>query len=153
MIDIINKVIIFEDGTEIESKFDGFDCKSIRFFEDFKNGMAVTFENLKEGDYSKFLTVLFNKLDCCQLDFRGYKIYKNRYSYERLSIPTCLTSSDSLKEEEVLDRLKEAWNLFTELERQHPDELDDFADGIHKCQYVLGMRIARDNKPDLFSKK
>lgn len=42
------------------------------------------------------------------------------------------------------------WNEFVKLDSQHPDEQRDFADGIHKCQYIIGMRIARDGRPDLF---
>ena len=32
-------------------------------------------------------------------------------------------------------------------------ELNDFSDGIHKCQYVIGMRYAREHRPDLFPMK
>lgn len=54
------------------------------------------------------------------------------------------------KEEQILKKLADCWNEFTELKQQHPSETDDFLNGIHKCQYVLGMRIARDSRPDLF---
>ena len=57
------------------------------------------------------------------------------------------------KEEKILEHLTQAYNLFTELDKQHPDELNDFAEGIHKCQYVLGMRYAREHRPDLFPMK
>lgn len=53
-------------------------------------------------------------------------------------------------EEEILKHLVQAYNLFAELDSQHPNEKEDFCDGIHKCQYVLGMRIAREYRPDLF---
>ena len=56
-------------------------------------------------------------------------------------------------EEEILTDLVNAWNKFRKLESQHPDELEDFANGIHKCQYVLAMRFARESRPDLFPKK
>lgn len=56
----------------------------------------------------------------------------------------------NIKEEEIVDILSNAFNEFIKLESQHPDELRDFADGIHKCQYVLGMRIAREHCPDIF---
>lgn len=49
--------------------------------------------------------------------------------------------------------LTECWNEFCKLEGQHPDETNDFKDGIHKCQYVLGMRFARKYRPDLFYTK
>jgi hypothetical protein len=54
------------------------------------------------------------------------------------------------KEIEILDYLTKAWNKFLKLKRQHPDEERDFADGIHKCQYLIGMRFARDYAPDIF---
>lgn len=54
------------------------------------------------------------------------------------------------KEKEILNCLVDAWNKFIQLDRQHPGEHNDFADGINKCQYVLGMRIARRTVPDVF---
>ena len=55
-----------------------------------------------------------------------------------------------MSEDDVLNQLVEAWNNFCKLDRQHPDEMRDFADGIHKCQYVLAMRYARKHRPDIF---
>ena len=46
--------------------------------------------------------------------------------------------------------LADCWNEFCKLEIQHPDEVNDFKNGIHKCQYVLGMRFAREYKPNIF---
>ena len=60
---------------------------------------------------------------------------------------------DQQEEETILKHLSKAFNLFSKLDKQHPDELNDFADGIHKCQYVIGMRYAREHRPDLFPKK
>ena len=53
-------------------------------------------------------------------------------------------------EEKVMKHLVNAINEFNKLESQHPNEKYDFIDGIHKCQYVLAMRYAREYKPDLF---
>jgi len=55
--------------------------------------------------------------------------------------------------DDILLHLAKAWNIFLKLDRQHPTELQDFADGLHKCQSVIGMRVARDFRPDLFPKK
>lgn len=57
--------------------------------------------------------------------------------------------NDGLTDQEgkVMDTLVTAWNEYTKLERQHPSEIDDFADGIHKCQYDLCMRILRRDYP------
>jgi hypothetical protein len=57
------------------------------------------------------------------------------------------------KEKEILKLLGEVWNQFLNLQSQHPDELEDFKEGIHKCQYVIGMRFAREYNSDIFPKK
>ena len=54
------------------------------------------------------------------------------------------------KEKELIKKLANIYNEFTQLYSQHPNESFDFADGIHKCQYVLAMRMARQHYPDLF---
>jgi hypothetical protein len=57
--------------------------------------------------------------------------------------------NDGLTKQEgiVMDHLIDAWNEFISLERQHPYEIDDFCDGIHKCQSVLTMRVSRRDYP------
>ena len=40
---------------------------------------------------------------------------------------------DYENEEKIIEYLAEAFNLFSKLDKQHPDELNDFSDGIHKC--------------------
>lgn len=40
-----------------------------------------------------------------------------------------------------------------ELDSQHPNEQKDFMEGIHKCQYVMAMRCARQYEPGIFSNK
>jgi len=54
------------------------------------------------------------------------------------------------KEKIVADALILAWNSFCELERMHPDEIDDFRKGIHDLQYVLGMRTLRREYPETY---
>jgi hypothetical protein len=54
------------------------------------------------------------------------------------------------QERKVLDLTAECWNEFVKLKSTHPDELNDFADGIHKLQYILGMRMVRRDHPDIF---
>jgi len=53
------------------------------------------------------------------------------------------------KEEEIMIKLGDLFVEFSKLDKQHPNESSDFQDGIHKCQYVLGMRIARYYQPSL----
>lgn len=60
---------------------------------------------------------------------------------------------DEMQVEEILNNLADVWNKFIKLEKQHPDELRDFTDGIHKCQGIISMRYARAYRPRLFPKK
>ena len=53
-------------------------------------------------------------------------------------------------EKEVADNLIKAWNSFCKLERQHPCELDDFANGIHQCQNILGFRTLSRDYPETY---
>lgn len=57
---------------------------------------------------------------------------------------------DGLTDQEgkVMDALIAAWNEFVKLEQQHPNELTDFSDGIHRCQDLLAIRIARREYPE-----
>jgi len=54
------------------------------------------------------------------------------------------------QEEKVLKLLVECWNEFIKLDSQHPDEMRDFCNGVHRCQDIIGMRFARNSRPDLF---
>ena len=58
--------------------------------------------------------------------------------------------ADGLTDEEghVMDALVVAWNSFHRLESQHPDELAEFTQGIHRLQGILAIRIARRKNPD-----
>lgn len=47
-----------------------------------------------------------------------------------------------------MDNLIAAFNKFSMLNRQHPDEMRDFVDGIHKCQDILAVRIVRRVYPE-----
>jgi hypothetical protein len=60
-----------------------------------------------------------------------------------------ITRDDGLTTDEgkVSDALVEAVQAFAALDRQHPDELRDFVDGIHKCQDQLAVRIVRRHYP------
>lgn len=46
-------------------------------------------------------------------------------------------------EKKCMDSLVNAYNKFAELDRQHPDELKEFTDGIHNLQNLLSVRIVR----------
>jgi len=46
-------------------------------------------------------------------------------------------------EGEVMDALCDAVSAFAELEQQHPDELREFMDAIHRLQDLLAVRVCR----------
>lgn len=47
------------------------------------------------------------------------------------------------KEQAVMDHLVEATNEFARLPRTHPSDMEEFIDGMHRCQQLLAMRIVR----------
>ncbi len=51
-------------------------------------------------------------------------------------------------EQMVMDKLIECYAAFLKLDREHPDEMRDFVDGIHRIQGVLAMRIVRRCYPE-----
>jgi len=56
----------------------------------------------------------------------------------------------SKEEEEIMDHLVAAWNLFVKLDSTHPCHNTDFMNGIHKCQGTLMHRIVQRDYPDDF---
>jgi len=91
-------------------------------------------------------------VECCNIECP----HNNYYSGCPINASNCVDKiktpirKDGLTEQEgrVMDSLVEAWNTFAKIERTHPSELSDFADGIHKCQYQLTMRVMRRDYPD-----
>lgn len=61
-----------------------------------------------------------------------------------------ITRPDGLTDEEgaVMDALVNAITAFAALDRQHPNELPDFVDGIHACQNELAKRVCRRAFPE-----
>lgn len=54
------------------------------------------------------------------------------------------------KEGKVMDSLVGAWNEFQKLAEQHPSDMAEFCDGIHRCQHILVMRLARRDYPKAY---
>ena len=54
------------------------------------------------------------------------------------------------QELKMLDKLADCFNEFTQFEKQHPDDVRDFADGIHICQRIIMGRIAVRQHPLVF---
>jgi hypothetical protein len=57
------------------------------------------------------------------------------------------------QERKVLALTAECWNEFLKLEPTHPDDINDFCNGIHKLQHILAMRMCRRDHPDIFPVK
>ena len=58
--------------------------------------------------------------------------------------PDGLTAEEGI----VSDRLVEAVEAWARLPRQHPQEINEFVDAVHRCQGLLTTRIARRHYPD-----
>ncbi|MCC0764746.1 hypothetical protein IR151_17265 [Clostridioides sp. ES-S-0006-03] len=66
---------------------------------------------------------------------------------------TCKDNGLTIKENIIMDNLVSAWNEFIKLDKQHPSELNDFCDAIHKAQQILGLRVLRNDYPEGWNKK
>ena len=86
-------------------------------------------------------------------DSFGWKEIDYQYFFRDLYDSNDVNPDYLSKEKELVEKLADIYNEFTDLHFQHPNELSDFADGIHRCQYVLAMRMARHHYPDLFPNK
>lgn len=53
-------------------------------------------------------------------------------------------------EAKVMQHLLEAHQAFILLETTHPDEVREWADGVHTLQNLLGWRVLRRAYPGLF---
>jgi len=53
-------------------------------------------------------------------------------------------------DEEIMESLVRAWDLFTKTTLTHPDHLRYFRDGIHACQQVLMWRELQSEKPEKY---
>ena len=49
----------------------------------------------------------------------------------------------TLEEQGIMDKLMECYELFLKIDREHPDEIRNFVDGVHKIQDVLALRVIR----------
>ena len=51
----------------------------------------------------------------------------------------------TVQEKKVMRALITATNEFKKLKKQHPCDENEFVNGIHKCQQIIGLRILRRN--------
>jgi hypothetical protein len=61
-----------------------------------------------------------------------------------------MTTAD---EKAVLASLVAAWQQYVALPVEHPDEIRDFTDAIHRAQDLLAIRVARRADPDTWVKR
>ena len=53
-------------------------------------------------------------------------------------------------EQEITNYLVKAYNAFIELEPTHPMHLDEFVEGIHRCEFIIMHRIVQRDYPKEF---
>ncbi len=62
------------------------------------------------------------------------------------------TNIEQKTEENILNHLVEAWNLFNSIStNDHRDDETDFRRAIHECQRIIALRQMRRINPDLWS--
>lgn len=54
------------------------------------------------------------------------------------------------REQQVMDKIVEAHNLYVELESTHPSDTLEWVDAVHRLQQILGLRVLRREMPDVF---
>ena len=95
--------------------------------------------------------------DCCKVCKcdHGYKKEESPFDIiTNLSKPeNVIKGVDISDERELLKMTAELWNKFVSLEKFHPDENNDFADGIHNLQKMISYRITAKEHPEIFPRK
>lgn len=54
------------------------------------------------------------------------------------------------EEQEIINAMVAAHNKFVTLIQTHPNDMEIWVDGIHKCESVLQSRILRRDYPEVF---
>ena len=53
-------------------------------------------------------------------------------------------------EENCLNHLASAWQIFSELKGKHPQDDNEFCNAIHDAQKMLALRVARRVNPNVW---
>ncbi len=53
-------------------------------------------------------------------------------------------------EKEIMECLRRAFELIVKMDSTHPNHLEEFVQGIHKCQSVIIHRIIQRKYPEEF---
>lgn len=59
----------------------------------------------------------------------------------------------TIQEKNILTAIGYIWNEYIKLEKQHPNEQNEFAAGIHTLQHLIAIRAVRRNFPKMFPVK
>lgn len=54
------------------------------------------------------------------------------------------------EEERIMSYLVKAHNEFIKMEQTHPSDMNEWVDGLHRCQNVIIQRIMRRDYPRYF---
>lgn len=92
--------------------------------------------------------LIFKKKRLVKKEFiESKKIKENMSSMEDIIQNLIKDGGFTEKEAECLYHITQAWNIYVKLEKQHPSELGEFSDSIHRLQYLLGIRVLRRTFP------
>lgn len=53
-------------------------------------------------------------------------------------------------EKRVVQHLADAWNEFVKQPVEHPDDISEFKDAIHRAQNLIAYRVAKRAEPEVF---
>lgn len=95
---------------------------------------------IDEG-YTLRKTGHFQELECAIEQVRKEK---SRTETNEVNPKTGLTPL----EQDCMDGLIASYNAFLKMERQHPDEMRDFVDAVHRIQDILAVRVIRRLYPE-----
>lgn len=76
--------------------------------------------------------------------FDFYDQPTTNYSYKTVS------ASHTQEELEIMNHLAQAWEIYCQLEAQHPSDQGDFLKAIHDAQKTIAIRLARRNSPEIY---
>lgn len=82
-----------------------------------------------------------------------HNVTKKIYRVNILNKIGVLFMTELKKDKEILALTGEVWNRFIKLEQTHPNDIDEFAKGIHQLQRIIATRMCRRDYPNIFPTK
>lgn len=78
-----------------------------------------------------------------------------QHTFQTTGFPTFIDNLTAVKltpeERELLRKLGEAYNLYTELDKRSEGDNKEFVDALHRLQQLVALRVARRVDPDVWS--